>query len=219
MENMGGVMPVYDMARNNTNGDYWGGGGCFWAFFIVLLMCGGFGGWNRGGFGIGSGVNTLNNDFLYTNLNGTIDRGFTQVSNQQFNTQKDIWQTQSALQMQLAQNGFNAKECCCDTNRNIDSVKFENAQNTCAITTNATNNTQKILDKLCQMESNAKDQRITDLTLQLQSAQGQLSNLAQTANIVNQIRSFPQPAYITCSPYQSIFGNNGCNANACGCYN
>ena len=209
-ETMGGVMPVYDMARNNTNGNDCFGGGSIWVILIVLLMCGGFGnGFGRGG--VASGVNTLNNDFLYTNLNGTMDRGFNQIANQQFSTQKDIWQTQSALQMQLAQNGYEAQNCCCQTQRAIDGVKYENAQNTCAITTNASNNTQKILDKLCQMESNAKDQRITDLTLQLQSAQGQLSNLAQTANIVGQVRPTPIPAYQVGNPNCCYPANGCCN--------
>ena len=40
----------------------------------------------------------------------------------------------------------------------------------------------------------------------------QLSNQAQTANIIAQLRQFPTPAYITCSPYQA---NTGCGV--CGC--
>ena len=72
-------------------------------------------------------------------------------------------------------------------------------------------NTQRILDKLCDMESNAKDQRINSLQLELQSATNQLSNLAQTASIVNQLRPTPIPAYTVCSPYQSYGNYGGCN--------
>lgn len=223
-----GVMPVYDMARNNTNGynDGWLGGGGIWALFILMFMCGGWG-FNRGGWGNNGAIDAINgvtNEFLYTNLNGTIDRGFNQIANQQFNTQKDIWQTQSGLSMQLAQNGFNAQQCCCETNRNIDSVKYEAAQNTCAITTNATANTQKILDKLCSMEMSAKDNEIAGLRVALAQANGQLSQQAQTANLIAQLRPTPQPSYIVNSPYQSIYpptGANGCGCynNACGCFN
>lgn len=47
----------------------------------------------------------------------------------------------------------------------------------------------------------------------LQAAQLQLGNLSQTQNIINAVRPFPQPAYITCSPYTSVNGfgcGNGC---------
>ena len=42
---------------------------------------------------------------------------------------------------------------------------------------------------------------------QLQAAQLQLGNLSQTQNIINAVRPFPQPAYITCSPYTSANGS------------
>lgn len=42
-----------------------------------------------------------------------------------------------------------------------------------------------------------------ELRDQLQAAQLQLGNLSQTQNIINAVRPFPQPAYITCSPYTS----------------
>ena len=207
MNEMNGIMPTYDI-NNRGNGD-WGYGGGIWVFLLFALMCGGFGGWNRG-YGNGAGIAALNgvtNEFLYTNLNGTLDRGFTQNANQNFGIQKDIWQTKSDLSMQLAQNGFNAQQCCCETNRNIDSVKYENAQNTCAITTNATSNTQRILDKLCQMESNAKDNEIATLRTALAQANGQLSQQAQTANLIAQLRPTPIPAYRVSNPL------------GCGCYN
>lgn len=214
MNEMNGIVPTYDVACNNNGYGGFGYGG-MWVFLLFALMCGGFGNWNRNGWGAGAeALNGITNEFLYTNLNGTVDRGFNQVANQQFNTQKDMWQAQSALQMQLARNGFDAQQCCCDTNRNIDSVRYENAQNTCAITTNATANTQKILDKLCQMENNAKDQRITDLTFQLQTAQNQLSNMAQSANIISTLRPAPIPAFNVGGLWG--FNNNGyCNSGCC----
>lgn len=99
MMNGGGVLPVYEMNRDND-----GMGGNVWVLLLVILLCGGGG---IGGLG-NSGVNTINNDFIYSNLNNTLNTGFTQVANQQFQTQKDIWQAGSNLQMQLAQNGYQA---------------------------------------------------------------------------------------------------------------
>lgn len=125
----------------------------------------------------------------------------------------------NGLGREVLENRFQDAKCCCETNRNIDAVRYEAAQNTCAITTNATANTQKILDKLCVMESNAKDQRIDDLTAGLQTAQFQLSQQAQSANLINTLRPTPIPAYPTCSPYQAANYFNGFGCGGCGCGN
>lgn len=196
----GGVIPVYNMPNND------GMGGSIWVLLLVILLCGGglFGGFG----GVNSGVNTINNDFIYSNLSNSLNTGFTQVANNQFQTQRDIMQTGATLQMQIAQNGFNAQQCCCETNRNIDNVRFENAQNTCAITTNATNNTQKILDKLCDMERGALQTENANLRTALAQANGQLSQLSQTASIVSQIAPRPIPAVIAQNPNYCYYGNN-----------
>ena len=205
----------------NSNRGMFGGGDDAWVFFLFFLLA-----WGGGGFGFGNhtGLNQINNDFLYTNLSNqlgraqdrietTLGQGFTQIANRQFDLQKDLCQGFAANQMAMSNIQHNIDSCCCQTNRNIDAVRYEAAQNTCAITTNATANTQKILDKLCMMESNAKDQRIADLTLGLQTANFQLSQQAQSANIINTLRPTPIPAYITCSPYQAN------NAYGYGCPN
>ena len=85
--------------------------------------------------------------------------------------------------------------------RNVDALRYDTAQQTCAITTNATANTQKILDKLCQMESNAKDNEIARLRSDLQAAQLTLAQSAQTQNIVNTLKPPPVPAYVVGNPY------------------
>ena len=86
-------------------------------------------------------------------------------------------------------------------NRNIDAVRYEGAQNTCAITSaihaeveatraliNA-NTMQELRDKL---EARDRDVMIRDF---------QLSQLSQTASLVGELRPIAKPAYITCSPY------------------
>lgn len=128
------------------------------------------------------------------------------------NTQRDIMQTGFQLNTGLLENRFATQQGFCETNRNIDSVKFEGAQNTYQITMNATANTQKILDRLNQMESNAKDQQITQLQFDLQAAQLQIGNIRQKDDIVNAVRPFPSPAYITCSPYTAV---NGFGCGSC----
>ena len=91
-------------------------------------------------------------------------------------------------------------------NRNIDAVRYEGAQNTCAITNaihaegeatraliNA-NTMQELRDKL---EARDRDILARDF---------QLSQLSQNAYLVNELRPCAKPAYITCSPYTTAFG-------------
>lgn len=182
-----GVMPVYEVNKGEGGMSSW----IYMLFFFLLLIGGGaYGGF---GGGISNGANFVNNDFLYTNLNNTLDRGFTQLSNQNYGLQKDLYQGFAGMQ-----------QCCCETNRNIDALRAEAAQHTCAITSTDTANTQKILDKLCSMEAAAKDQQIAALQFQLQAAQLQLGNVAQTQNIISEVRPVARPAYIVSSPYTAV---------------
>ena len=102
--------------------------------------------------------------------------------------------------------GYAMKDCCCTTNRNIDAVRYEAAKNTCDITTAIhneaeitralinSNTMQALRDKL---EERDRDVMIRDF---------QLSQLAQTASLVGELRPVARPAYITCSPYTTNFG-------------
>ena len=215
MEGINGVMPTYEINKGAGEGYGWGGGMWFaWILILFVLMGGwgnGFGGRNaQAGFDVAS-------QFDYQDIKNGI-RGLQEGINSGFYTQaRDLCQGFAAVNAGINENRFAAQQCCCETNRNIDAIRYENAQNTCAITTNATGNTQKILDKLCQMEANAKDQRIADLTASLQAANGQISQLSQTANIINAVRPFPVPAYQVQSPYVGTGYAYGCGCGGCGC--
>ena len=110
--------------------------------------------------------------------------------------------------------GYKLQDCCCETQRSIDRVSFENQRNTCDIIRAGQDNTQKIIDYLTSNEINS-------LRTELQSAQLQLSQLSQTRTLIDEIKPCPQPAYLTCNPYAPFYGygnagfNNGCNN--CGC--
>lgn len=108
---------------------------------------------------------------------------------------------------QISNLGYQTQQCCCETNRNIDAVRYENAKNTCDIITAANANTQRIIDVMTQ-------NTIQELRDNLQAAQLQLGNNAQTQTIINAVRPFPSPAYITCSPYTAANGYGSCG---CGC--
>ena len=85
----------------------------------------------------------------------------------------------------------------------MDNVKYENAKNTCDIINAVNASTQRVIDQMT-------NDKIEDLRTELQNAQLQLSNNSQTADLIATLRPFPQPAYITCSPYTSTNTNYGC---------
>jgi hypothetical protein len=109
------------------------------------------------------------------------------------------------------QSGFNSlshqiSDCCCTTQRAIDSVKYENAKNTCDIIRAGQDNTRAILDYLTS-------EKISALQAENSGLKAQISNDMQTRTLINEIKPCPIPAYITCNPYQSAYGfgnGNGC---------
>ena len=120
------------------------------------------------------------------------------------------------IQSALAENRFAQQNCCCEIKDGIKDLSAEGYRNTCEITTaihaegEATralinsNTMQELRDKLAERDRD------------LQTVQFQLSQQAQNATLIGTLRPFPQPAYITCSPYQSANGPCGSSYN-CGC--
>lgn len=179
---MDGVSPIELMNAINASkaSDGLGGatGGWFW-LIIIFLFFGGFG----NGFGGGSAMNTLSNEFLYTNLNA---QG-TGIANGICSLGYEVAQQFGTLSRQMS-------ECCCSTQRAIDGVNYQAAINTRDILESNCSNTQKILDKMSSME-------IQQLRDQLLAAQLTLSNASQTSTIISTLQPTPVPAYVVSSPY------------------
>jgi hypothetical protein len=111
----------------------------------------------------------------------------------------------NGIERQLAQNGYDQQTCCCQVKQEIAETRFQNEQNTCAIINAVNAGTQRIID-------NQNQQLIQGLRDDLQAANYTIQNNNQTSALIGMLRPFPQPAYITCSPYTSAFGNGtGCN--------
>lgn len=201
---------------NNRNGGWGAGYGYEWIWIIVLFLFWG-NGYNRNGNGLTQAE--LQQGFDTQSLlrgqegikNGLCD-GFYAMNT-------TMLQGFNGLGREVMENRFESSKCCCETNRNIDAVRYDAAKNTCDIITNATANTQKILDVLCADRIQTLRDKIVEKDQQLQTAQFALSQQAQTANIINNLQPVPKPAYLTCSPYQAqMFGLNGLNGfGGCGC--
>ena len=104
--------------------------------------------------------------------------------------------------------GYAVKDCCCQTNRNIDSVRFDMSKGFCDVAgaihaegeaTRALINQNTIQELRDKLEARDRDILTRDF---------QLSQLAQNQYLVNEIKPCAKPAYITCSPYtaQSFCG-------------
>lgn len=217
------------LTGNTRNNDGFNGDGCWW---IILFLLFGMFGWGGYGFGGGYGGGSTNtpgfqgfatrSDIDAALATQGIENGINGIGTQLCNGF-------AGVNSAIANLGYQNQQCCCDLNQAIGDVNYNMAAQT-NILQNTVNNgfrdvieaqnagTQRIIDTITQ-------DKIQSLQTELQSAQLQLSNQAQTTNIINALRPTPTPSYPVMSPYTSIinptgftFGANGCGCNTgCGC--
>ena len=144
----------------------WGGGGAWWIIILFLFMFGmGGGGWGWGNRGndaltraeMQQGFDTQEITRKLDGINYGICDGFYAQNTTMLNGFAGV-----TAAVENAR--FAAQQCCCETNRNIDSVRYDAQKNTCDITTaihaegEATraliqkNEMQNLRDRLQQME-------------------------------------------------------------------
>lgn len=217
------------MGTNNRGNDAFGGYGAdmiIWLIVIAAIFNGGFGfgGWGgNGGFNSPAGQGALTRTDIDAALSTQgIENGITGISTQLCNGF-------NSLSAQLA-------DCCCSTKSAVADVNYNLAAQTNILQNTVNNNGNAIQQALNSGfrdvidAQNAGTQRIVDLFTQdkiqslqteLQSAQLQLSNAAQTNNIVNALKPTPVPSYPVMSPYTSIINPTGftfgVSGNGCGC--
>ena len=193
------AMALAGSTKDNCNDGMWGGNG-MWVLFLFFLMAWGNGGFwgNRNGMNDAAVQGALTRSDLFEGFNTQdinsqlrgITNGLADSTYAVNNGIKDLGAT--TLQ------GFNATQM--GMMQGFDGTN-ENAKNTCDIINAVNASAQRVIDQMTT-------DKIDDLRTELQSAQLQLSNNSQTANLIATLRPFPQPAYITCSPYTS--SNAGC---------
>lgn len=206
--------------NNGRNNDGWGGDGCWWIILFLIFGMFGWGGYGNGWGGNGGGANSpgfqgwaTRADIDSALATQGIESGIQNISTQLCNGFAGVNSNISNL-------GYQLQDCCCQTQRAVDGVNYNMAMQTNTIQQALCNGFRDVIDS-----QNTGTQRIIDtitqdkiqsLQTELQSAQLQLANAAQTNNIINSLRPTPVPAYITCSPYQAALGyGNGCGN--CGC--
>ena len=167
---------------------------------------------------LGDIQNSLCNGFA--GVNASISNGFAQSEIADNARQIANMQQMFDIQTQFA-------NCCCENRlancqtQNViqsegSATRFADANNTRDILENCNRNNQVILDKLCQLELDAKQDKINDLERQLTFANLQASQTAQTARliannteqtqyIVNRVAPYPIPSYTVPNPFAPAF--------------
>ncbi len=129
--------------------------------------------------------------------------------------EQGIMQTGYQLGNQIAENRYASQQCCCETQKSIAAMSAENYKNTCEVVNAINADGEKTRALMVANQIQDLRDKLADRDRDLQTATFQLSQVAQSANLIGALRPFPQPAYITTSPYQSA-ANTICG---CGGYN
>lgn len=184
-------------------------------------------------------------------LNGitsALSSGFANAEISRCNSQANVLQTLNANQAATLQSmntlSMGLQNCCCENRAGLADLKYTVATEACSdrqvvsdgirdLMAANTSNTQAIvnstnagftaiMDKICQLELDGKNQQISELQSALneanrrasqndQTAQILASQAAQTAALEQYLRPVPSPAYIVQNP-------NCCPQNiGCGC--
>lgn len=237
--------PMYGGGGFGGNG--WNDG---WWILLLLLCGWGNNGWggNAGGQNVGYEIGRLatTNDVAsgfststimsnqrdlqlgmqdgFSAVQQTLCQGFSGVNatvNQVGNTiNQGICNLGYNIQGGFNQLGHQISDCCCQTQRAIDSVNFNAERNACDLKAAIFNSTRDIVDNqhrdTDRIIGYLTNQEMDRLRAENQGLKFQASQAAQNAYLVSELRPTARPAYITCSPYESSFGfhRTGCD---CGC--
>lgn len=188
---------------------------------------------------LNSGIQGISNQICNStaSVNQTLNNGFanaeTSANSRQMANMNQAFENQTAMNQGFNNIQSQLANCCCENRlatANLNStILAENCADRAALSdgirdiiTNQSNNTQRILDQLCQDKIDAKNDTIAQLRSELMYSRGQASQDVQTAMIqagqralANEVEQYvapkAMPAYIVSNP-------NCCNNNGnCGC--
>lgn len=224
-----GMTPA-DYAAINGNDGFGGNNGAWW--LIILLLCG----WGNGGFGFGGNggygaevqrgfdqsalINAVNG--VQTTVAATNADTLAAINQLALNQCNNTCQNQLAvagLGAQVASESCATRQVVSDGFRDAQMTAFVNSQNQIAAI-NAGN--QSIMDKLCQLELDAKNETIAQLRTELAAERSAASQNAQTAAIIanNEAQTTILEQHLAPTPYPAyIVPNPNCcgQVSPCGC--
>ena len=198
--------------------------------------------------GVRDGISALSNQLCNccADMNQTVSNGFfnaeTSANARQIANMQQSFNNQIATLQGFNNIGSRLDDCCCENRLGIANLnstilsencqdRYALAQSTRDIITNATSNTQAVLDKLCQLELDnvktqldAKNDRIADLQREISMKDLQASQIAQNsfiaqgfANEVDQLYNRLNNCPVPSTPVYGRTPIFTCNNNGCGC--
>ena len=203
-------------ALMGNRNDGFGFGNGYWIILVLFFFIFSGNGWgNRGNAALASEMQQgFDTNRVLSKLDG-ISNGLCDGFYAQNTTMLNGFNT---IGREISDSRFASQQCCCETNRNIDAVRAENYRNTCEITSAIHAEGEKTRAQITENTIQNLRDKLADRDRDLQSANFQLSQQAQSANLISTLRPFPQLAYITCSPYTSAtISSYGYNCGGCGC--
>ena len=227
------------LSGNGRNDGFGGTDGSWWIIIFLIFAFAGFGRGNGfGGFG-GAGSGAADNYVLasdFATIQRQLSEGFTDLRTTGINLGNGIANlgyTQAQLingvNTNISNVGAQLQSCCCELQRGIDGVNYNMAQNTCAITTNATMNTRDIIDnqnanyralhdEIVANRIEDKNAQIAELTSKVNALQLAASQQAQNAYLLNELKPCPSAAYIVPNP-NCCYNYTVTQNSSCGCGN
>lgn len=217
---------ILALTKGNNN-DLMGGVG-FWWVIVFLIVAGMF---NGNGFGFGNNVandSLLNEEFIKRDIFNTNQN----VSNTACQTQRDVLDTKYGLGSEIQtnrynlgteimQNRFNCSQNACTTQKEVLQNRYDNAIGQANLQKDLLLGNKDIQAQMAQCccdlktavhaEGEATRALITENTIQdlrdrLAVANSAITSQSIANDVIGAVRPYPQPAYITCSPYQSAYG-------------
>lgn len=238
---------------NRDNDGGWGDGNGWWVLIILFALFG----WGRNGFGGNNGGESgsccstascadlqrgFDNQGVTNKLNGLengiCSLGYDQLA-QMNGINQNITQTGFGIQNAITQMGISnmqdtnalsrqLADCCCENRAAIAQVRYDQATNTCTITTaisnaarditdNANANYRSLHDEFVAFQISQKDEKIAEQQALINSLNLAVSQRNQNDYLISQLRPCPTPSYIVPNPFGcgcnngAFFNNNGCN--------
>lgn len=168
------------------------GGSWIWIILIFFLF-------GNGGFGFGGGRgNEIQQGFDTAEVTRKLDGIANGLCDGFYAQNTTMLNGFNTLGMQVAENRFASQQCCCETNRNIDAVRYENAKNTCDIT--------------AAIHAEGEATRALIQQNEIQTLRDKVHYLEQNASLCGVVR---YPLAMSYNAGTSPF----CSCNPCGCNN
>lgn len=182
------------VTEKNGDGFIGGNGSAWWIIILFLFM------FSNGSLFGGGNAALTRGELDFTNLDSSIRGvqqgladGFYAVNTGMLNgfngIQRDLCAGFNGLNTAITGMGYQMKDCCCEINRNIDALRFENSRNTCEIV-NAIRTDGEATRALinANVMQDLRD-KIADKDRDLVAANFQISQQLQNQYLISQLKT------------------------------